>query len=92
MDYEEEEKIEQNLKEIKIAENILEYILKLVNKNEFNDSEGLEYDVEYQTNFECSDKEYEEFLKENEKFFSDRKIFFQNMKDAVNLKPEKGYK
>jgi uncharacterized lipoprotein NlpE involved in copper resistance len=69
-------------------------MLKLVNKNEneFNDSEGLECDVEYQTNFECSYKEYEELLEENEKVFYDENIFFQNMKDAVNLKLEKGYK
>jgi hypothetical protein len=85
----EEEKIEPNLEEIKISENILEYMLKLVNKNEneFNNSEDLECEVEYQTNFECSHVEYEEFLKENEKFFSD-KISFQYMKNAVNLKLE----
>jgi hypothetical protein len=80
LDYEEEEKIEPNLEEIKIAVNILEYMLKLVNKNEneFNDSEGLACDVEYQTIFKCSDKE-------NEKVFSN-KIPFQYMKDVVNLK------
>ncbi len=49
LDYDEEEKIEPNIEETKIAENIFEYMLKLVNKNENEliDSEGHEYDVEY---------------------------------------------
>jgi hypothetical protein len=93
LDNEEKEEIEPNSEEIKIAESIFEYMLKLVNKNEneFNNSEGLECDVEYQTNFECSDNEYEQFLKQNEKVLSD-KISFQYIKDACNLKLEKGYK
>ncbi len=72
-------KIEPNLEEIKIAENILEYMLKLINKNEneFNDSEDLECDLEYQSNFEW----YEEFLKENEKVSPTRRFLFNIWKN-----------